>query len=170
MEYRKILAKEIGRKRRNCADVDDGNSHRRTTCHSPHLDDVFSSKGYLDGHVPSPDDVAVAFRELAFGDGNVDGEPSPMLVPVRTFLRVRLAVTSNRLCEMVALYPWMVSWMEYIRGLQEMKIFEMFGSGNMEDGRMKWLLWSILGESVDITVCRSSTADGTESILMELNQ
>jgi hypothetical protein len=161
MDYEKILAREA--ERIVCKNDDDG-------YHS--VDDfaltgsvVFGNKDYLGTHLPREDDVVKAFRELAYenGDGSVK------LVPLRPYLQVRLMVTPERLDDMVANNPWLGAWMCHVRALQEVKILEIFGSGNMDDGRMKWLLWSVLGEPVEISSGRPETAMGTESILKDLN-
>ena len=78
-------------------------------------------------------------------------------------------VTPERLDDMVVSNPWLGAWMVNIRALQEVKILEIFGSGNMDDGRMKWLLWAVRGEPIDLASGRPETAMGAESILKDLN-
>jgi hypothetical protein len=161
MDYEKILAKEVER-------MVDGNG----SSWDPSLEDiawrssvVFGNRDHLSTHVPGEEDVVKVFQEMAYAND----DHSVKLVPLRPYLQVRLMVPPERLDELVANNPWLGAWMGYIRALQEVKILEIFGGGNIDDGRMKWLLWSVLGESVDITAGRPETAMGTESILKDLN-
>jgi hypothetical protein len=126
---------------------------------------VFGSRNYLATHEPDENDVVAAFRELAYDNG----ERSVLLVPVRSFLQTRLMVTANRLDDLISNIGWVGAWLDYVRALQEVKILKQFAAGNMEDGRMKWLLWLILGDAIDITTARSSAMAGTEAILREIN-
>jgi hypothetical protein len=161
MDYEKILAREA--ERMVCENNDswdpslEGLAWRSSA--------VFGDRDYLTTHVPEEDDVVKAFREMAYENG----DRSVKLVPLRPYLQSRLMVTPERLDDMVASNPWLGAWMGYIRALQEVKILEIFGGGNMDDGRMKWLLWAILGEPIDLMAGRPETAMGTESILKELN-
>jgi hypothetical protein len=127
---------------------------------------VFEDRNYLTCHEPDEDDVVAAFLELAYANG----EGSVQLVPVRSFLQMRLSMTANRLDAMIANNGWVGAWLEYVRALQEVKIVKQFAAGNMEDGRMKWLLWLILGDAVDITVARAGAMAGTEAMLREINE
>jgi hypothetical protein len=46
-------------------------------------------------------------------------------------------ITLERLEDLIASNPWMLSWIECVRSLQEIKMFEMFREGNFDDGRTK---------------------------------
>jgi hypothetical protein len=161
MDYEKILAKEAERMVGECDGPGDfDGSPGEMPCRA-----VFGNRDYLTTHVPEEKDVVKAFREIAYEND----DRSVRLVPLRPYLQSKLMVTPERLDDMVASNPWLGAWMGYVRALQEVKILEIFGSGNMDDGRMKWLLWAVLGESIDIGAGRPETAMGTESILKELN-
>ena len=58
---------------------------------------------------------------------------SVMLVPVKPFLQTCLRVTGQRLDELIASNEWLETWIDHIRTLQEVKISEMFSSGDLED-------------------------------------
>jgi hypothetical protein len=154
MDYGKVLVDELAR---------EGDSYRPYEENDG--DAVFGDHEYLHAHVPDEGDVVKAFQELAYANG----ERSVMLVPIRPYLQTKLMVTPERLDELISCNRWLMEWIGHIRASQEVKIMELFGAGNIDDGKMKWLLWAVLGESVDISSGRVSSAMGTESILRELN-
>jgi hypothetical protein len=161
MDYEKILAKEAER----MVDGSDGSWDPSLEGMAWRNSVVFGNRDYLGTHIPSENDVGKAFRELAYENE----DHSIKLVPLRPYLQSKLMVTPERLDDMVSNNPWLGAWMVHIRALQEVKILEIFGSGNMDDGRMKWLLWAVLGEPIDLASGRPETAMGAESILKDLN-
>jgi hypothetical protein len=112
---------------------------------------------YLLRHVPAEGDVLAAMLRLAGLDQQAD-QPTPLLVPIRPYLQARLRVTSQRLEELISDNDWIYSWIDYIRAVQEVRIMEEFSGGNMEDSTLKWLLWAVLGETVDLSTPRTGAS------------
>lgn len=114
--------------------------------------------GYLLRHVPTEGDVLAAMLHLAGLDPSRGDQSSPLLIPIRPYLQAKLRVTSQRLEELISDNEWIHSWIDYIRACQEVRIVEEFSAGNMEDSTLKWLLWTVLGDAVDLSSPRTGAS------------
>jgi hypothetical protein len=155
MDYKKILSSEL--RRRDCGEPEAyGDRDYGTAAVELAKDCEFLLK-----NIPTEKQIIDAMQTLI--DGNADR--SVALVPVLPFLQTKLKVTSQRLGELLNDNGWIRSWIDHIRALQEVKIMDLFSAGNMEDAKLKWLLWAILGEPVDLTIARASVAANAETML-----
>jgi hypothetical protein len=149
MDYRDILRGELAR-----SDVDDG-GYDPAPQHDMPGTTPFTTD-YLLRHVPTEGDVLAAMAHLA-GLDPADQSP-PLLIPIRPYLQAKLRVTSQRLEELISDNEWIHSWIDYIRAAQEVRIVEEFSAGNMEDSTLKWLLWTVLGDAVDLSSPRTGAS------------
>jgi hypothetical protein len=79
-------------------------------------------------------------------------------------------VTSKRLDELINDNGRIYSWIVYVKALQKVRIMEKFRAGNMEDGKLKWLVWRILAESVELGSARVSASTDAEATPRSINQ
>jgi hypothetical protein len=149
MDYGEILKSELSR-----GDVSEADAYDSASASGCGIGGLLKDCEYLLNNVPSEGDIKGALAELASGGG--DGV---QLLPIRAYLQTRLGVSCQRMDELISDNEWIHSWIEYIRALQDVKIVGEFSTGNMEEGRFKWLLWSVLGERVDLSGGRTSGGD-----------
>lgn len=130
------------------------------------LSDMENDCNFLMTNVPTEGEIIYVLRELA---GKNDKQ-SVLLVPIRSFLQTKLKVTSHRLSELINDNKWISLGIDHIQALQEVSIMEEFVDGNIEDSKLKWLIWGILGEFVDLATPRANVTTNAESTLMEINK
>jgi hypothetical protein len=159
MDYKNILKSELAR-----SDVVETDAYDVAPGNSSIANDLLNDCEHLLSHVPSMEDIQRALVALCYPAGDSDVR----LVPIRTYLQTYLRVSSQRLEDLINDNEWIHSWIEHIRALQEVKIVEEFGAGNMEDSRFKWLMWGVLGEGVDLVSGRMGASTGADAVLRDM--
>jgi hypothetical protein len=161
MDYRKILESELKR-----CDVAETDAYGEQGVVAERGTGGMEACEFLLNNVPTEEEIMMSLHTLA-GIGSGDGV---LLLPIRPYMQTQLRVTSQRLDELINDNEWVYSWIDYIKALQEVRIVGEFGAGNMEDGRLKWLVWAILGEPVDLATARMSASTDAEATLRDINK